>query len=281
MTKTKQPTHHAAAGAKYWIYNPKATKTIVAIHGLRGTHHGLQFIAKSLPGCRFIIPDLPGFGDSKPLTKKTHTVKNYALWLDTFMNELAFDHPPILLGHSFGSIIAGHYVSEHADKISKLILINPIATHGNLLSSLIGKGFYQLGRLLPERTGTKFLKSRLATRIMTEAMLTTRQKRLRDRVYQQHFAYFGTFANRQSVHEAFNTSMSGSVLDYVTRLTIPVLLIVGVKDRLAPLKGQRQLRAKLPDSKLKIIPNVGHLIHYETPEKAASYINAFLSEPDK
>lgn len=273
--------HHTAAGAQYWIYNPRATKTIVAVHGLRGTHHGLQFIAKSLPGFRFIIPDLPGFGDSKPLPNKEHSAKNYALWLDTFISELELEQPPVLLGHSFGSTIAGYYASEQADKINRLILINPIAKHGSPISGLIGKSFYQLGKLLPVNTGTRLLKSRFATRIMTEAMLTTKQKHLRDRVYEQHFAYFGTFANRRSVHEAFNASTSGSVLDCANKLTMPVLLIVGAKDSIAPLEGQKHLQANLTNSELKIIPDVGHLVHYESPEKAAEYISAFLSDSDK
>lgn len=272
MIKTKK----TVAGARYWIYNPDAKETIVAIHGLRGTHHGLQFIAKALPQYKFIIPDLPGFGISTPLKKGLHDTKNYALWLDKFIDELALDKPPILLGHSFGSIIAGCYCSQHAGKISQLILINPIASHGNWFGSLVGKGYYQIGSLLPEGIGTKFLKSRLVTRVLTRTMLTTKHKHLKNRVYEQHFAYFGSFDNRRLVHQAFNATISDSVLNYTAKLTMPTLLIVGAKDRFAPLKGQKHLQTKLSNSQLKIIPNVGHLVHYETPEIATSYIANFL-----
>ncbi len=268
-------TTHTAAGAKYWIYNPNSKKTIVVVHGLRGTHHGLQFIAAALPQYRFIIPDLPGFGESKPMGA-THNEKNYAQWLGKFITQLQLPKPPIVLGHSFGSIIASRYAADNPASVPKLILINPISKHGNKLGGLSAKAYYKLGALLPEPVGTKLLKSRLITRLMSETMITTKQKNLRVRVKEQHFAYFATFANRRSVHETFQATMSGSVLQVADQLTMPVLLIVGARDRFVPLHGQSQLHKKLPQSDLQIISNVGHLIHYETPEKAAEMIKKFV-----
>ena len=62
------------------------------------------------------------------------------------------------------------------------------------------------------------------------------------------------------------------------RLTLPVLLIAGEKDEIAVLPDQHRLAALLPDGELKVIPGVGHLIHYETPEPAASFIRSFLKD---
>ena len=36
--------------------------------------------------------------------------------------------------------------------------------------------------------------------------------------------------------------------------------------------------SSLPDGTLEVIPGVGHLIHYETPEPAARYIRRFLKD---
>ena len=58
--------HRIINDTDYWVYNDDLKlPVIVMIHGLRGTHHGLDLIAKNLPGYRIIIPDLPGFGISK------------------------------------------------------------------------------------------------------------------------------------------------------------------------------------------------------------------------
>ena len=108
----------------YWVYNddPKLPN-LVMIHGYRGTHHGLELVAKQLTNYRVIVPDLPGFGESKPLNKE-HSLNNYVEWLNEFITDSNLPKPPILLGHSFGSIIAGNYASKYSDSITKLILVD-------------------------------------------------------------------------------------------------------------------------------------------------------------
>ena len=44
------------------------------------------------------------------------------------------------------------------------------------------------------------------------------------------------------------------------------------------LPDQHKLLALLPDGTLQVIPGVGHLIHYETPEPAAGFIRRFLKD---
>lgn len=275
MTKAKQAQYNEAAGAKYWTYNRSGKKTIVAVHGLRGTHHGLQFIAASLPEYKFIIPDLPGFGLS-PALETTHSTEQYVDWLESFMKDLNLREKPILLGHSFGSIIASHFASKNPSKIEKLILINPIAKHGRTVGSSLARGYYGLGSILPGRVGDKLLRSRLVTRLTTISMLTTRKRELKRRVYEQHFAYFATFAHKHSVNQSFKATMKDSVIDVAERLSMPVLLIVGAKDRFMPLEGQEELYKQLPDARLAIVGGTGHLVHYETPEKAAQAIHQFV-----
>ena len=43
------------------------------------------------------------------------------------MGALGLGPDTVLLGHSFGSIVASHYVAAHPGTVSELILVNPIA----------------------------------------------------------------------------------------------------------------------------------------------------------
>src|SRR6478735_11619766 len=88
----------------YWVYGPEdAETTIVAVHGFRGEHHGLEPVLAFLPEARVIAPDLPGFGETAPLPGRTHDLEAYAAWLSDFVAAVA--PGAIILGHSFGSIV--------------------------------------------------------------------------------------------------------------------------------------------------------------------------------
>ena len=89
----------------WWEYGDSdATTTILAVHGFRGEHHGLEPVAAFLPGVRFVMPDLPGFGETPSIPGLTHDIDTYTRWLIAFAAAVA--PGAVVLGHSFGSIIA-------------------------------------------------------------------------------------------------------------------------------------------------------------------------------
>jgi pimeloyl-ACP methyl ester carboxylesterase len=266
-------------GTVYYTYNdnPKSP-VIIMIHGYRGTHHGLKLVAKQLNRYRVIVPDLPGFGESKPLDNE-HSLKNYVNWLDKFIDNLKLTKPPILLGHSFGSIITSSYASKNPNKITKLILINPIgapALKGSkAIMTRLALFYYWLGRVLPERMAMRWLSSKPTVMIMSTTMTKTRDKNLRKFIHNQHLTHFSTFANTKVAAEAFKTSVSHNVRDVAQIVNVPTLLIAGDRDDITPIIKQRELAKLFPNATLEIIKGVGHLTHYETPDQVAEIIKKF------
>ena len=270
---------HKLDGTVYYTYNDKPKlPVIIMIHGFRGTHHGLELIAKLLIGYRVIVPDLPGFGESKPLNSE-HSLKNYVLWLKKFINDLDLPTTPILLGHSFGSIITSSYASANPTKITKLILVNPIgapALKGHkAIMTRIALFYYWLGRKLPERMAMHWLSSKPTVMIMSTTMAKTRDKDLRKFIHNEHLTHFSSFANSKVAAEAFKTSTHHNVRDVARIVTVPTLIIAGDRDDITPIIKQRELTKLFPNAKLEIIKNVGHLTHYETPDQVASAIEKF------
>jgi pimeloyl-ACP methyl ester carboxylesterase len=271
----------------YWSYEPvrvtTETRTILVVHGFRGDHHGLLRVADELPEMRLIMPDLPGFGGSAAFAAADeHSVERYGRFLADFMATLDLGPETVLLGHSFGSIVAGHFVAANPGAVAELILINPIAAPAlegaKGLMTKLAILYYEAAARLPRRLGQALLRSQLIVRVMSEAMAKTPDKELRRFVHAQHSAYFSAFANRDSLLEAFKASVGNNVSEVAGRLTLPVLLIAGEKDEIAALPDQHKLLAVLPDGHLDVIPGVGHLIHYETPEPAAGFIRRFLKD---
>ena len=270
---------HELDGTVYYVYNDKPKlPVIVMIHGFRGTHHGLELIAKRLNGYRVIVPDLPGFGETKPLNNE-HSLKNYVIWLDEFIDRLDLSTHLILLGHSFGSIVTSSYASKNPGKITKLILVNPIGAPAlkgpKAIMTRLALFYYWLGRMLPERMAMRWLSSKPTVMIMSTTMAKTRNKDLRKFIHNQHLTHFSSFANSKVAAEAFKTSTQHNVRDVAQIVNVPTLIIAGDRDDITPIIKQRELAKLFPNAKLEIIKNVGHLTHYETPGEVANAIEKF------
>lgn len=268
------------ARVAYWQYNEHGKQTIVMIHGFRGTHHGLLKIIEQLPNYRIIVPDLPGFGDSMPLVGQTHSLESYVNFVGEFIEALKLDAPPTLLGHSFGSIVAGHFAATFPEKIEKLILINPIgapALNGpRAILTRLAIMYYWLGKKLPEKAAGMWLANPAIVKIMSITMAKTSDKALQAYIHRQHLQYFSKFASPKVVAEAFRASVSHDVSQIASSITVPTLLIAGEEDDITPLEKQKLLASKNSRIQLEVIPGVGHLIHYEKPAEAATLIKRFL-----
>ena len=262
----------------YWVYGPEdAETTLVAVHGFRGEHHGLEPVVAHLPGVRVVSPDLPGFGETPPIVGRAHDLELYVEWLTAFVSDVA--PGAVVLGHSFGSIVTSAAVAGGLPT-PRLILVNPIgapALEGprGVLTRL-AVFYYLAGARLPRALGDALLRNGVIVRVMSNAMAKTRDPDLRRFVHEQHDAYFSRFADRDVLHDAFVTSVSHDVREFAPRIAQPTLLVAAEKDDITPIEAERHLATLFRDAELVEIPAVGHLIHYETPAAAASAIRDFL-----
>ncbi|WP_336645440.1 alpha/beta fold hydrolase [Microbacterium sp. USHLN186] len=271
-----------ASTTAYWAYGEAAegAATIIAVHGFRGEHHGLEPVVAHLPGIRIISPDLPGFGETPPIPGRTHDLALYVEWLTAFAAAVA--PGAVILGHSFGSIVTSAAVAGGLPT-PRLILVNPIgapALEGpkGVLTRLAVL-YYALGARLPERLGTGLLRHPLIVRVMSIAMAKTRDRALRRFIHDQHDRYFSRFADRDVLHDAFVTSVSHDVRAFAGAIEVPTLLVAAQRDDITPIEAERRLATMFPRAELVEIADVGHLIHYETPGEAATAIRRFLRLP--
>ncbi|MFP5312402.1 MAG: alpha/beta fold hydrolase, partial [Actinomycetes bacterium] len=225
----------------FWTYEPEQetaeTRTILVVHGFRGDHHGLLRVADQLPEMRIIMPDLPGFGSSDAFSRGPHSVERYGQFITDFMAARGLGPDTVLLGHSFGSIVAAHFVAQNPDAVSPLILVNPIAAPAlegpKGVMTRLAVLYYRLAARLPRRPGLALLRNPRIVRVMSETMAKTRDPGLRAFIHGQHHAYFSSFANRDSLLESFTASVSNHVVEVADRLDLPVLLVAGEKDEIA------------------------------------------------
>ena len=307
--------HEARIGAdaqavttRYWQYGegmgsgsfPEGCYPVLLVHGFRGDHHGLEIIAnyllKLIPNVSIISPDLPGFGRSGDLSESAldeDSIDAYVAWLQDFVertNPLGL--PLHVVGHSFGSILTSAFAAAHPASLARLSLINPIsepALEGRQrVTSRLASLYYRAGAALPEKIGYPLLRSQLITRLSSEVMMRTKDRAMRRFINGQHAAYFGSFGSRRGVLSAYEASIAHTAAKYAAAIRVPVQMLVAEDDDLGTPETARAMYATLtsrdlpapsagPRERLDMIPEVGHLIHYETPHLAAELIADFAA----
>jgi pimeloyl-ACP methyl ester carboxylesterase len=262
----------------YWQYassSPNA-KLLVFVHGYRGNHRGLEAIAGALGDYEIIIPDLPGFGLSSEITD--HSIEGYVSWLGKFLEATKNDKPINLLGHSFGSIVVGNLA--RTQKLDSVILINPVSAPAlagpRAALTFLARAFYGISWMLPEKVGVRLLKLPLSVQIMSSVMAKTKSKELRSWIHKQHLDNFSDFSSVRVAVEGYRASVASNLTDYAAQISQRTLLIAGEKDDITSLSMQESASKLYPNAELKVIPEVGHLIHYEAPVQAAKLIRDFL-----
>jgi lipase len=98
-----------------------AARPILCLHGLEA--HGLRFfgLARRLPQAMIVAPDLRGHGQSPkegPWTLEQH-VRDLLPLLESLGRET------VLLGHSYGGLIAWEMARSAPDRMAALVLVDP------------------------------------------------------------------------------------------------------------------------------------------------------------
>lgn len=257
---------------------------LLAVHGFRGDHHGLELIIDGLTDFDVWVPDLPGFGHSPALPDADHTVEHYAHILNQVAQHL---NSPALLGHSFGSVIAAAAVAAQPANFPHLMLLNPIAKPAldavssiDRAATLLTDGFYRVCATLPATLGRRLLSNKLIVWATGAFMTKTDDPRVLAYTHDQHQTYFSGFDSPATLLEAYRASITLTVADFAEHLTIPVTMIGGAQDELSSPEDIAALADMISsdDVETYVLRNTGHLMHYERSGAVAALLMSRLSE---
>lgn len=273
----------AGTSTAYWFYpaSKPGAKTIVLVHGYRGTHAGLHAIAGALDDFNLIAPDLPGFGESDDLPVK-YTLESYADWLTAFIAAAELKEP-IVLAHSFGTLVASAAVARGL-KLDRLILLNPVSEPPQgkrsglqVLGQLSTNFYHWVAERLPNKMAMRLLKNKPLLVLMTRVLSKTPDRELYRWIVDQHRQFFSSFESRRTAIEGYRASLNASVAEFAPEIQTKTLFVIGEWDDITSVEAQHRTAKLFADIELKQIGRVGHLTHYETPGKVAEFVRQFLA----
>jgi 4,5:9,10-diseco-3-hydroxy-5,9,17-trioxoandrosta-1(10),2-diene-4-oate hydrolase len=262
---------------RYWALGDKGT-AVILIHGLGASAdiwmYNVGALAKQH---RVYVPDLVGFGRSdRP--GPSFSPFDYTRFLDDFINILNMDRVN-LVGQSLGGGIALHYALQFPQKVNKLVLVDNAGLGKEVIWTLRWMSLPLVGELFsyPSRKGVEIF-FKLAVR--NRALVTKDFVELYYDIFSRPgFQKFFLMLLRQIVNfRGAREEILDPVMNNLYKITQPVLIIWGEKDRVLPLKQGYLGKEKLPNAKLEIMEGCGHIPFFERSDEFNKLVLEFLSE---
>jgi pimeloyl-ACP methyl ester carboxylesterase len=214
-----------------------------------------EFLAEK--GFKVVVPDLPGFGESS-VPEKAWTVLDYKNFIIRFAEKIGLNQFS-LLGHSFGGRISIKFAQKHPEKIKSLILCN---SSGIKLE-------------LDQKTKIIYSLSRLGNTLFSKRLLSKFRKFVK-KIFYFFLRHKDYVKANKIMRKTLKSVINEDLLPALSQIKTRTLIIWGEKDDMVPLKAAYIFKEKIPNSELKVFPNVKHSPHKQIPEKLVETINNFL-----
>jgi pimeloyl-ACP methyl ester carboxylesterase len=267
----------------------------VYVHGLGGSSQNFTdvagLLADRLDGQAV---DLPGFGYSDPSPR--YSIAAFAHTLTGYLQH-AGRGPVHLIGNSLGGSIAVRVAALRPDLVRTLTLISPAmpfldprrTAHFPFLPLLALPRAHRIfawgfRRMTAEEMAEQVLQACFGdTRKATPQRRAEALAEIRLRHTVEHYprAYLGTLRGLVGSFVRAYLPGAGSQWRLAARVTVPTLVIGGLNDRLVDNRVPLQVARAIPDSRLLMLPGVGHVAQMEVPRVVARAIVGLLIEQER
>jgi pimeloyl-ACP methyl ester carboxylesterase len=247
----------------------------VLLHGLAERRQVFSRLVPLLsPRLRVAAIDLPGFGSS-PALPGGFDLGIVCERVEAAIAELGLERPA-MLGHSLGGGVAVRYAAERPGALRALVLLAP--------AGLIASGAVRPSWRRPRLHALGRHALRLAI-----PLIVARQG-LRERAFARVVGDPGTLdaslarellmgaAQGRSTPPAGIEIVYAGLRDRLGGLALPALVIWGGRDRIVSPRFAEPLRDALPDGRLLLLPEVGHVPMFEQPAEVAAAVLDLLAQ---
>jgi pimeloyl-ACP methyl ester carboxylesterase len=277
------PVHYVDYGG------PEDGPLLLMVHGLGGSVLNWAAIAPTLAEtCRVMAIDLVGFGRTQPLGRSPHINDNRDL-LARFIDEF-IGHPVIVVGNSMGGLLAMLLADERPGLVAGLVLVDPAVPVGPtarpdpLVTLMFGAyAVPAVARVFMSRRRSLVSAEAQAMAVLRLCCVDT--SRVPEHVVQQHLELAREREDFPDVDAELIVAGRSLVLvlarrrwlhALMGRISVPVLLLHGSRDRLVPLAAARAVARRNPGWRFEVAKDVGHVPQLEVPDWTIDRIRDWL-----
>lgn len=227
---------------------------LVCLHHSWGSPGALEFHQELASEFTVYIPDMPGWGGSdRPLWART--VRDIAILMSHFNNTVS-DSPVVLVGLGFGGYVAAEIAAMNAQSVKSLVLV-----------------------------GATGIQPKDAE-ILDQMMYSHRQyivESFKDNdSYTQHFGEEPAQEMRELWDHSREMTARVTWKPYMFNRRLPELLknvsvqsvlVWGDQDKIVPFEVAEQYQNSLSNSRIERVPDCGHVVEIEAPDKLQAIIS--------
>lgn len=254
---------------------------IFILHGGPGGDH-LRFKLNSLQlqdVAQLVFIDNRGCGRSEKTAQKDYTLKNNIKDLEALRQYLGLEKI-ILLGTSYGGIVAQGYAIQYPKQVQKLILVATAPSyrfideaqeylhkHGTPQQIACAKHLWQ-GNFTNERQIQKFFT-------VMDPLYSVTAKIKKKPVYDQ----LPTRWSKEALNQGFGDFLRKfDFIPDLKKIKCPALILAGDKDWICQPNQAKILAKHIKDAQLKIFKNCGHAVANDAQQKYLRAIINFLKK---
>ena len=206
-------------------------------------------------GCRVILPDLRGFGETPKIAGKT-TMEDLANDVKELLDLLEIEKA-IIGGLSMGGYVTLNLYRLYPDKFATMFLADT-SSFADTEEKRKGR-FSLIEKILS--FGMEAAVEEMLPNLISDHTKTHNQKLVKqlEKEFLQTNPEGAIAALRGMAERLEHTYM-------LKDISVPTLLIFGKEDKVTDLEGAKVLNERIPNSKLEIIQNIGHYSNLEDPE---------------
>ena len=248
---------------------------LVLIHGSNASLHTWeQWVGILGKDYRIISLDLPGHGLTGNNPAGVYDSASYVRVVDRLLTKLNVDKA-VIGGNSMGGGVSWAYALKHPEKVEALLLVDasgqPYARSGK---TPLG---FRLMRMPVIKEAARFIAPRSIFESSVKTSMSV-QSEIDDKLIDRYWELNRYPGNRNATMQRFSNSKSmvPGTKERLSTIKVPVLILWGAEDNLIPVTAAKWFAEAMPQAKLIIYPNVGHIPMEEIPQKSGNDVKIWL-----
>ncbi len=287
--KTSESLFVPIRGLRYHCrcWGDERAPKLFMLHGWMDVSASFQFLVDALRGdWRVIAPDWRGFGLSEWAKSDSYWFPDYFADLDRLLDHFQPHAPATLVGHSMGGNVAAMYAGVRPARVSHFINLEGLGLTGTRAD----KAPERYARWLEELTDTKPAFRDYDSFDALAERLRSNNSRLSEERAAFLARHWGRAKPDGRVELASDPAhkLVNPVLYHVeeaeacwSRVVAPVFWVEGAESKateMLKLSGADLAERKACFRGLTecVVPEAGHMLHHDQPERLAALIEAFL-----